>query len=166
MSCWSELSLKTSSFCQCFFLYVYKSVHCVCVCERGGESVCVRLVLWHINHCWLFYTKSSFYNHIRYMICIISYQYHIISYQYHIISISYHIISYHIILWHINHCWLFYTKSSFYNHIRYMICIISIISYHIISISYHIISYQSFYGISIIVGYFIPNPVFTIILDI
>ena len=27
------------------------------------------LVLWHINHCWLFNANSCFYVYIKYMIC-------------------------------------------------------------------------------------------------
>ena len=52
-------------------------------------------------------------------------------------------------LWHINHCWLFNAKSSLYLYIRY--------------ISFGLVG---FYGISTIVGYLMPNPFYTYILNI
>ena len=52
-------------------------------------------------------------------------------------------------LWHINNCWLFYAKSCLYIYIKY--------------IGFVLIG---FYGISTIVGYFMPNPVYTYILNI
>ena len=53
------------------------------------------------------------------------------------------------VLWHINHCRLFDAKSCFYIFIKYIW-----------------FSFVWFYGISIIVGYLVPNPVFTYILNI
>ena len=56
------------------------------------------------------------------------------------------------VLWHINHCRLFNAKSSLYIHIyiyrMYMIC------------------WVGFYGISTIVGYLVPKPLYTYILNI
>ena len=54
-----------------------------------------------------------------------------------------------LILWHINHCRLFNTKSSLYIYIKY-ICF----------------GLVGFYGISTIVGYLMPNPLYTCILNI
>ena len=54
-----------------------------------------------------------------------------------------------LVLWHINQCGLFNAKSSLYIYIRY--------------IWFGLIG---FYGISTIVGYLIPNPLYTYILDI
>ena len=53
------------------------------------------------------------------------------------------------VLWHINHCWLFNAKSSLYIYIRYTW-----------------FNFVGFYGISTIVGYLMPNPFYTYILDI
>ena len=53
------------------------------------------------------------------------------------------------VLWHINHCGVFNAKSCFYIYIKY-ICF----------------DLVGFYGISTIVGYLMPNPVFTYILNI
>ena len=33
------------------------------------KDIWFGLVLWHINHCWLFNTKSCFYIYMKYMIC-------------------------------------------------------------------------------------------------
>ena len=52
-------------------------------------------------------------------------------------------------LWHINHCSLFNAKSSLYIYIRYIGFVL-----------------VGFYGISTIVGYLMPNPLYTYILDI
>ena len=56
---------------------------------------------------------------------------------------------YGLVLWHINYCWSFNAKSSFYIHIRYMW-----------------FGFVWFYGIPTIVGYLMTNSVFTYMLDI
>ena len=48
------------------------------------------------------------------------------------------------VLWHINHCRLFNTKSSLYTYIKYIV-----------------FGFVGFYGISTIVGYLMPNPLYT-----
>ena len=53
------------------------------------------------------------------------------------------------VLWHINHCRLFNTKSSLYIYIRYIL-----------------FGLVWFYSISTIVGYLMPNPFYTYILNI
>ena len=53
------------------------------------------------------------------------------------------------ILWHIKHCNLFKSKSSLYIYFKY-ICF----------------GLFGFYGISIIVGYLMSNPLYTYILNI
>ena len=53
------------------------------------------------------------------------------------------------VLWHINHWKLFYAKSSLYKYIEYIW-----------------FGLVRFYGISIIEGYFMPNPFYTYILNI
>ena len=53
------------------------------------------------------------------------------------------------VLWHINHCRLFNAKSSLYIYIKY--------------IWFDLVG---FYGISTIVGYLMPNPLYTYILNI
>ena len=54
-----------------------------------------------------------------------------------------------LVLWHINHCRLFNAKSSLYIYIKY--------------IGFDLVG---FYGISTIVGYLMPNPLYTYILNI
>ena len=54
-----------------------------------------------------------------------------------------------LVLWHINHCRLFNAKSSLYIHIKYIG-----------------FGFVGFYGISTIVGYLMPNPLYTYILNI
>ena len=54
-----------------------------------------------------------------------------------------------LVLWHINHCRLFNAKSSLYIYIKYIR-----------------FSLVGFYGISTIVGYLMPNPLYTYILNI
>ena len=53
------------------------------------------------------------------------------------------------VLWHINHCRLFNAKSSLYIYSKYIW-----------------FGFVGFYGISTIVGYLMPNPVYTYILNI
>ena len=53
------------------------------------------------------------------------------------------------VLWHINHCRLFNTKSSLFIYIKYTG-----------------FSLVVFYEISTIVGYLMPNPLYTYILNI
>ena len=54
-----------------------------------------------------------------------------------------------LVLWHINLCKLFYAKSSLYIYSKY--------------IGFRL---TGFYGISSIVGYLMPNPLYTYILNI
>ena len=54
-----------------------------------------------------------------------------------------------LVLWHINHCRLFKAKSSLYIYFEY--------------IGFGLVG---FYGISTIVGYLMPNPLYTYILNI
>ena len=54
-----------------------------------------------------------------------------------------------LVLWHINHCRLFNAKSSLYIYIKYIWFVLVWV-----------------YGISTIVGYLMPNPVHTYILNI
>ena len=54
-----------------------------------------------------------------------------------------------LVLWHINHCRLFNAKSSLYIYIKYIW-----------------FGLVWFYGISTIVGYLMPNPLYTYILNI
>ena len=51
--------------------------------------------------------------------------------------------------WHINYCRLFNAKSSLYIYIKYIR-----------------FGWDGFYGISTIVGYLMPNPLYTYILNI
>ena len=112
----------------------------------------VGWVLWHINHCRLFNTKSSLYIYIKYIWFGLVW-----------------------VLWHINHCRLFNTKSSLYIYIRYIwfgfvgfYGISTTVGYLIPNplYTYILFGFVGFYGISTTVGYLIPNPLYTYILDI
>ena len=59
------------------------------------------------------------------------------------------LLSFGLLSWHINHCRLFNAKSSLYIYIKY--------------IGFGLLG---FYGISTIVGYLMPNPLYTNILNI
>ena len=65
------------------------------------------------------------------------------------ISTIYDLVGLDWVLWHINHCRLFNAKSSLYIYIKY--------------IGFGLVG---FYGISTIVGYLMPNPLYIYILDI
>ena len=60
----------------------------------------------------------------------------------------YQMVSFGLMLWHINHCELFQVKYSLYTYIKY--------------ICFYLVW---FYGISTIVGYFKSNPLYTCILN-
>ena len=57
-------------------------------------------------------------------------------------------LSFGLVLWHINQCWLFDAKSSLYIYIKYIW-----------------FGLVGFYGISTIGGYLMPNPLYTYILN-
>ena len=61
----------------------------------------------------------------------------------------YDLVWFGLVSWHINHCWLFNTKSSLYIYIKY--------------IGFGLVV---FYGISTIVDYLMLNPLYTYILNI
>ena len=113
------------------------------------------MVLWHINHCWLFNAESSLYIYIRYTgfglvrFCGIS---TIVGYLMPNPVYTY-ILIYMIwlgwVLWHINHCRLFNAESSLYTYIKYTW-----------------FGWVGFYGISTIVDYLMPNPLYTYISNI
>ena len=113
-------------------------------------------VLWHINHCRLFNAKSSLYIYIKYIWFGLVW-----------------------VLWHINHCRLFNAKSSLYIYIKYIWFGLVWVLWHInhcrlfnaksslyIYIKYIWFGLVGFYGISTIVGYLMPNPLYTYILNI
>ena len=54
-----------------------------------------------------------------------------------------------LVSWHTNHCWLFNAKSHLYIYLKYIW-----------------FGLDGFYGISAIVGYLMPNPVYSYIFDI
>ena len=83
-----------------------------------------------------------------------------------------------LVSWHINHCKLFNAKSSLYIYIKYMICF-GWVLWHInrcrifnaksslyIYIRYIRFVLVGFYGISTNIGYLMPNPLYTNILNI
>ena len=106
-------------------------------------------VLWHINHCRLFNAKSSFYIYIKYIWFGLVGFYGIstiVGYLMPKSSLYIYMIWLGWVLWHINHCRLFNAKSSFYIYIKYIW-----------------FGLVGFYGISTIVGYLMPNPLYTYI---
>ena len=112
-------------------------------------------VLWHINYCWLFNAKSFLYIYIKYIwfglvgfygiSTIVGYLMPNPLYTY--ISNIYNFVW--LVLWHIKHCRLFNAKSSLNGYTKYIW-----------------FGLVGFYGISIIVGYLMPNPLYTYILNI
>ena len=70
------------------------------------------------------------------------------------------------VLWHINHCRLFNARSSLYIYIKYINQILFIHIYQIYKTQPNQIGLVGFYGISTIVGYLMPNPLYTCILNI
>ena len=137
-------------------------------------------ILWHINHCRLFNIKSSLYIYIRYIwfylvefygiLTIVGYLMPNLLYS-DILNICDLVLSYinhcrlfnaksskyiyirymwfGLVLWHINRCWLFNTKSSLYLYIKYIWFVLI-----------------GFYGIATIIGYLMPNSLYTFILNI
>ena len=118
--------------------------------------ICLGWVLWHINYCRLYNAKSSLYIYIKYI-----YMFGLVSFNgmstilsdlmpntlYTYILNIYHLVSW--VLWYINHCMLFNAISSLYIYIKYIW-----------------FGLVGFYGISTIVGYLMPNPLYTYILNI
>ena len=121
------------------------------------------LFLWHIKYCRLFNTKSSLYIYIKYIGFVFFGGGG---------------------LWHINHCRLFNAKSSLDTYIKYMgFGLFVVFFWHInhcrlfnakssldIYIKYMgfglFVVFFFFFGISTIVGYLMPNPLYTYILNI
>ena len=113
-------------------------------------------VLWYINHCWLFNAKPSLYIYIKYIwfglvgfygiSIIVGYS---MPNPLYTCILNIYMIWFGWVLWYINHCWLFNAKPSLYIYIKYIW-----------------FGLVGFYGISIIVGYSMPNPLYTCILNI
>ena len=83
------------------------------------------LVLWLINHLWLFYAKSSLNIYIEYIGFGLDWFYGIVCYLmpnplYTYISNIYDLVWFGLVLWHINHCRLFNAKSSLCIYIKYI----------------------------------------------
>ena len=119
-------------------------------------KVCFGRVLWHTNHYRLFNAKSSLYIYIKmYMIWFGWVLWQINHFRLFkaksslYIYIKIYMIWFGFIWWHINHCRLFNAKSSLYIHIKY--------------IGFGLVEFD---GISTIVGYLKPNPLYTYILNI
>ncbi len=119
-----------------------------------SDMILLGWVLWHINYCRLFNVKSSPSLYIK---CIwfgwvefygIS---TVVGYLMPNPLYAYirSMIWFGWVLWHINYCRLFNAKSSLYKCIRY--------------IRFGLVG---FYGISTIVGYLMPNPLYTYTLNI
>ena len=118
--------------------------------------ICLGWVLYHINLCRLFNVKSSLYMDIKYIgfgwvgfygiSTIVGYLMPDPLYTY---IMNLYMICLGWVLYHINLCRLFNVKSSLYMDIKYIG-----------------FGWVGFYGISTIVGYLMPNPFYTYILDI
>ena len=106
------------------------------------------LVLWYINHCWLFNTKSSWNIYIKYIWFGLVWFYGISAIGSYLMPnpLYTYILNIYdlvwLVLWHINHCRLFNAK---YIYIKY--------------IGFGLVW---FYGISTNVGHSMPNPFFTV----
>ena len=109
------------------------------------------------HHCKLFNAKSSLYIYIKYIWFDLVWFYSIstiVGYLmpnplYTYILNIYDLVWLGWVLWHINYCRLFNAKSSLYIYIKY--------------IWFDLVG---FYGISTIVSYLMPNPLYTYILNI
>ena len=99
------------------------------------------LVLWHINHWRLFHAKSTIYIYIYIHTHIYIYT-HTYTHTHIYIYVCVCVILF--VLWHINHCRLFNVKPPFNIYFKY--------------IGFGLVGY---YGISTIVGYLMPNPLYT-----
>ena len=111
-------------------------------------------VLWHINCCRLFNTKSFLYIYIKYIWFGLVKFYGISPLVGYLISNPFYtyildMIWFGWVLRHINHCRLFNAKSSLYIYIKYT--------------GFGLVV---FYDISTIVGYLIPNPLYSYVLNI
>ena len=112
-------------------------------------------ILWHINHCRFLNAKSSLYIYIKYTWFGLVGFYDISTIVGYLISNPHYTYIYDIYnfvwlsLWHFNHSRLFTAKSSLYIYIKY--------------IWFNLVG---FYSISTIVGYLMPNPLYTYILYI
>ena len=117
--------------------------------------ICFDWVLWHINHCRLFNAKSSLYIYIRYIWFGLVGFYGISTIVGYLMPnplYTYILDIYDLVwlgLWHSNHCRLSNAKSSLYIYIKYIGFVL-----------------VGFYGISTIVGYLMPNLLYTYILNI
>ena len=142
---------------QIIFLNNHRISTYIDIMPSHSEGVWFGCILWHINYSWLFNAKLSSYVYIRYI----------------------YMIWYGCILWHINYCWLLNAKSSLYIYIKYirfgLCCILWHINYSrlfntksslYIYIRYIWFGLVVFNGISTILGYLMPNPLYTYILDI
>ena len=120
------------------------------------DLVWFGLVLWLINHCRLFNAKSSLYIYIKYIWFGLVWFYGISTTVGYLMPnplytyiLNIYMIWFGLVLWHINYCRLFNAKSSLYIYIKYIW-----------------FGLVWFYGISTIVGYLMPNPLYTYILNI
>ena len=141
------------------------------------------LVLWHINHCRLFKAKSHLYIYIRYIGFCLVWFHGISTIVGYLMPNSLYLHIYWIyrnwfgwILWDINRCRLSNAKSFLYLFIKY-IWFGLVLFYWIFNhcrvfntkpFLYLYIKYIGFglvwfYGISTIVGYLRPNPLYTYI---
>ena len=144
------------------------------------DLVWLGWVLWHINHCRLLNAKSFLYLYIRYIwfglvgfygiSTIVGYWMPNPFYTY-ILNI-YDLVWLGWVLWHINHCRLLIAKSFLYLYIKYIwfglvwwhinLCrLLNAKSFLYIYIKYIWFGLVWFYGISTIVGYWMPNPFYT-----
>ena len=121
------------------------------------RNIWLGWVLWHINHYRLFNAKSSLYIYIEYIWFLWDGFYGIStivgylmpSLLYSCILNIYDLVGLGWVLWHINHCRLFNAKFSLYKYIEYIW-----------------FGLVRFYGILTIVGYLMPNPLHTYVLNI
>ena len=61
---WDTFIYSCNTFYICFYMYISNALYLYMI-----GLLCFALILWYINHCWLFKVKSCFYIYIKYIIC-------------------------------------------------------------------------------------------------
>ena len=162
--------MKPYNFVQIVCIWILESITVVklFVFERNTwnhktafKLVWFPLILWHINRCRVFNakkTKTTLYIYIKYIWFDLVCFYGISIAGKKIMPNPFYTyisnIGFGFVLWHNNNWRIFNTKSSLYKHIKYIwFCLVCF-------------GLVWFYGISTIIGYIIPNPFYTYILDI
>ena len=139
--------------------------HCWLFNAKSSLNIYIKYIgfglvwfLWHIKHCRLFNVKSPLSLYLSLSLYIYIYNWVWLGFMAYqpLLFVLFQTLFIHIhqiykiwfglVLWHINHCWLFYSRPSSYIYIKYIW-----------------FGLVWFYGISTIAGYLMPNPLYTYI---